>query len=95
MPKFQAETLLMTVPEKKARPVVLVSVETPLVPVAMLDAILIVAVPVTMFGTAIVVATMKVALVAAFEMARSGEVPTPTIITPPCFRLRSQSDQEY
>ena len=84
-------------------PVVLVTVETQLVPIAILGAIavimlvtaLVVAVPVAIFWTTFVMAAMEVALVTAFEMVRSGEVPWPTIITAPCFRLHSQSDHKH
>ena len=95
VPKIDAQAFTMTASIIMLVTVVLISVMMATVPIAMLDAMAIVAVPVAMFGTAFVVAAMEVALVTAFEMARSGEVPTPTIITAPCFRLRSQSDHKY
>ncbi len=98
-------------PVIKSRPVVLVTVETPFVPIAILGTIavvmfvtaLVVAIRVAMFGTAFVVTAMEAALVAAleaalvtaFEMAGSGKMPTPTIITASRFRLHSQSYYKY
>ena len=95
----------------ESRPVVLVPVETPFVPIAILGTIaveafvtaLVLAIRVAMFGTAFVVGAMEVALVAAmeaalvtaFEMAGSGKMPTPTIITASRFRLHSQSYYKY
>ena len=50
---------------------------------------------IVIFVTVFVLAAMEAAVVTTFEIARSGEAPTPTIITAPCFRLRSQSDYKY
>ena len=83
--------MLVTVPEKKSRPVVLLSVKTSLVPVAMLDTMARIAITVAMFGTAFVVTVREAALVTALEMSGYGKMPTPTIITASCFRLHSQS----
>ena len=93
----------VTMPVIESRSVMLVTVETRFVPIAMLGTIavvmfvtvFVVARTVVIFVTVFVVAAMEVALVAAFEMAGSGKMPTPTIITASRFRLHSQSYYKY